>query len=53
MAGTISQKQRRHIAGRPELEAREGGGFLHSIDDAQKVLDAYRIGQVKILGENA
>lgn len=53
MAGKISQKQLRHIAGRPELEARGGGGFLNSVDDAQKVLDAYRIGQVKILGKSA
>ncbi|WP_339489674.1 hypothetical protein [Pseudomonas sp. EL_65y_Pfl2_R95] len=53
VAGKISQKQLRHIAGRPELEARGGGGFLNSVDDAQKVLDAYRIGQVKILGKNA
>ncbi|WP_350601226.1 DUF637 domain-containing protein [Pseudomonas sp. 65/3-MNA-CIBAN-0223] len=53
VAGKISQKQLRHIAGRPELEARGGGGFLNSIDDAQKVLDAYRVGQVKILGKNA
>lgn len=51
MAVKISQKQLRHIAGRPELEARGGGGFLNSVDDAQKVLDAYRIGQVKILGK--
>lgn len=53
MAGKVSQKQLRHIAGRPELEARGGGGFLNSVDDAQKVLDAYRIGEVKILGKNA
>ena len=53
VAGKVSQKQLRHIAGRPELEARGGGGFLNSVDDAQKVLDAYRIGQVKILGKNA
>ncbi|WP_178076279.1 DUF637 domain-containing protein, partial [Pseudomonas sp. 2822-15] len=53
VAGKISQKQLRHIAGRPELEARGGGGFLNSVDDAQKVLDAYRMGQVKILGKNA
>lgn len=53
VAGKVSQKQLRHIAGRPELEARGGGGFLNSVDDAQKVLDAYRIGEVKILGKNA
>nr|WP_256575636.1 DUF637 domain-containing protein [Pseudomonas sp. NFPP11] len=53
VAGKVSQKQLRHIAGRPELEARGSGGFLNSVDDAQKVLDAYRIGQVKILGKNA
>ncbi|TWC13361.1 MULTISPECIES: hemagglutinin repeat-containing protein [unclassified Pseudomonas] len=53
VASKISQKQLRHIAGRPELEARGGGGFLNSVDDAQKVLDAYRTGQVEILGKNA
>lgn len=53
VTGKISQKQLRHIAGRPEFEARGGGGFLNSIDDAQKVLDAFRVGQVKILGKNA
>jgi RHS repeat-associated protein len=49
----ISQKQFRHIAGRPELEARGGGGFLNSVSDAQKVLDAYHAGHVKVLGKNA
>ncbi len=53
VAGKISQKQLRHIAGRPELEARGGGGYLNSVDDAQRVLDAYRIGNVTILGKNA
>ncbi|MFG0382588.1 filamentous hemagglutinin N-terminal domain-containing protein [Pseudomonas sp. zbq_18] len=49
----ISQKQLRHIAGTQQLEARGGGGFLNSVSDAQKVLDAYHAGQVKILGRNA
>ncbi|HFZ2547897.1 TPA: DUF637 domain-containing protein, partial [Pseudomonas aeruginosa] len=49
----ISQKQLRHIAGTQQLEARGGGGFLNSVSDAQKVLDAYHTGQVKILGRNA
>ncbi|HGN3424672.1 TPA: DUF637 domain-containing protein, partial [Pseudomonas aeruginosa] len=42
----ISQKQLRHIAGTQQLEARGGGGFLNSVSDAQKVLDAYHTGQV-------
>ena len=49
----ISPKQLRHIAGTQQLEARGGGGFLNSVSDAQKVLDAYHTGQVKILGRNA
>ncbi len=49
----ISQKQLRHIAGTQQLEARGGGGFLSSVSDAQKVLDAYHAGQVKVLGKNA
>lgn len=49
----ISQKQLRHIAGTQQLEARGGGGFLNSVSDAQKLLDAYHTGQVKILGRNA
>jgi len=49
----ISQKQLRHIAGTQQLEARGGGGFLSSVSDAQKVLDAYHAGQVRVLGKNA
>ncbi|MGC6563841.1 hypothetical protein ACP0G2_26590, partial [Escherichia coli] len=35
VAQKISQKQLRHIAGRPELAARGGGGYLNSVEDAQ------------------
>jgi filamentous hemagglutinin len=52
VSSKISQKQLRHIAGKPEFDARPGGGYLNSVDDAQKVLDAYRSGQATILGKN-
>lgn len=48
IANKVGQKQLRHIAGRTEYR---GGGFLNSVDDAQKVLDAYRRGSVNILGK--
>jgi hypothetical protein len=51
VAVQVSQKQFRHIAGRPEHAAR-GGGYLNSIDDAQAVLDAYRSGSATILGRH-
>ncbi|MFT4173663.1 MAG: hemagglutinin repeat-containing protein [Rhodocyclaceae bacterium] len=53
VAASISQKQMRHIAGRPELTARGGGGYLNSLDDAQAVLDAYRSGTAPILGRTS
>ena len=43
----VSQKQLRHIDGRPEYR---GGGHLASRQDAQKMLDAYHDGSAKILG---
>lgn len=49
----ISNKQLRHIAGRPELAARGGGSFLDSMADAQAVLDAYRSGSATILGRSS
>ena len=49
----VSQKQMRHIAGCPELKARNKGGYLNSISDAQAVLDAFHSGRAKILGKNA
>ncbi len=49
VAPRVSQKQLRHIAGRPEHTAR-GGGFLNSLEEAQAVLDAYRAGRATILG---
>lgn len=53
IATEISQKQMRHIAGRPELAARGGGGYLDSIADAQAVLDAYHSGTARILGKTS
>jgi hypothetical protein len=49
----VSQKQLRHIAGRPELAARGGGEHLNSVDDAQAVLDAYHSGSATILGKTS
>jgi hypothetical protein len=49
---TVSQKQLRHIAGRPEFAARGGGGYFNSVDDAQAVLDAYHSGSATILGKS-
>ena len=49
----VSQKQMRHIAGRPELKARNRGGYFNSISDAQAVLDAFHSGRAKILGKTA
>lgn len=40
ISNRISQKQLRHVKGRPE-HAQRGGGYLESMEDAQKVLDAY------------
>ncbi len=40
------QKQARHIAG----TAKQGGGFLNSLDDAQAVLDAVHSGNARFLG---
>ncbi|MDW6092467.1 hypothetical protein SBX64_07910 [Vibrio rhizosphaerae] len=45
----ISQKQMRHVAGRKEYR---GGGFMDSLDDAQKVLDAYNSGKSNIIGKS-
>jgi hypothetical protein len=50
VAGKVSrQKQWRHVAGRREYR---GGGILNSLDDAQKVLGAYRSGSTTILGRS-
>jgi len=49
----ISQKQNRHTAGTQLLAERGSVGSVNSVSDAQKVLDAYHAGQVKILGKNA
>ncbi len=45
----VSQKQNRHIEGRPEYR---GGGTMASKADAQEVLDAYHSNNVQILGKN-
>ncbi|MEJ6405104.1 two-partner secretion domain-containing protein [Yoonia sp. 2307UL14-13] len=47
---TVSQKQNRHIDGRPEYR---GGGTLSSQADAQRVLDAYHSGDAVILGQTS
>lgn len=46
------QRQFRHLLGRAEA-ARRGGGYMNSVGDAQRVLDAYHAGQTEILGTNA
>jgi hypothetical protein len=50
IARKISQKQLRHVHGRPEWEARGQGSYLKSSDDAQAVLDAVHNGNARILG---
>ncbi|MCG2583851.1 RHS repeat domain-containing protein [Massilia sp. TS11] len=45
----ISQKQLRHIGGRNEYR---GGGYLDSVESAQKVLNAYHSGSATILGKS-
>lgn len=45
----ISQKQNRHIAGRKEYR---GGGYLDSVEDAQKVLDSFNSGSANIIGKS-
>ena len=52
VASKISQKQLRHVGGRPEHAAR-GGGYLDSVDDAQAVLDSYKSGSGTIIGESS
>jgi hypothetical protein len=52
VASKISQKQFRHLAGRPELAARGSGGYMNSMADAQTVLDAYRNGSATVLGQH-
>ena len=46
----ISQKQLRHVEGRPEYR---GGGQMKSASDAQKVLDAYHSGEARVIGKNS
>ena len=53
IATEVSQKQFRHIAGRPEIAARDGGSYLNSKADAQAVLDAYHSGSATILGKSS
>jgi YD repeat-containing protein len=47
------QRQFRHVAGTKQLAARNGGGYLDSVADAQKVLDAFHSGSAKILGRSS
>ena len=46
----ISQKQYRHIEGRPEWVARGRGGHLSTLAEAQSILDAFHAGTAEILG---
>lgn len=46
-----SQKQLRHLAGTAE-NAKNGGGFMNSVADAQSVLDAVHSGKATLLGTN-
>lgn len=50
VATQVSQKQLRHVLGRPEYR---GGGYLNSVDDANAVLKAYHSGNAVILGKSA
>ena len=50
IATATSQKQNRHIVGRPEYR---GGGYLGSADDAQRVLNEYHNGTTTIIGQTA
>lgn len=45
----VSQKQLRHITGRNEYR---GGGHIDSVQNAQKVLDAYHSGTANVLGKS-
>ncbi len=49
IAPQVSQKQLRHVLGRPEHAAR-GGGYMISMEDAQAVLDAYHAGSATVIG---
>ena len=48
----ISQKQLRHVKDRPE-HAQRGGGYMESMEDAQKALDAYHAEEAVILGKSS
>ncbi|PID60162.1 MAG: hypothetical protein CSB44_11805 [Gammaproteobacteria bacterium] len=45
------QKQFRHIYGRMEWERAKKNGYLKSLAEAQKILDAFHAGEVTILGK--
>lgn len=52
LSKTVSrQKQLRHLAGTAE-NAKNGGGFMNSLADAQSVLDAVHSGKATLLGTN-
>jgi hypothetical protein len=46
----VSQKQYRHIKGRPEWISRGRPGYFDTLADAQEVLDAAHSGRATILG---
>ncbi|MEZ4234679.1 MAG: hypothetical protein R3F59_00630 [Myxococcota bacterium] len=51
MGAQVSQKQLRHVGGRPEWQARGQGGYLKSVEDAQSVLDAAHSGGARVVGK--
>ncbi len=44
-----AQRQSRHVQGTPQYGSGQGGGYLHSADDAQRVLDAFHRGTADIV----
>jgi RHS repeat-associated protein len=46
----VSQRQLRHVKGRQEWIDRGEGSYLHSMNDAQAVLDAVHNGTARVLG---
>jgi RHS repeat-associated protein len=46
------QRQARHVIGTREYGSGSGGGYFQSVDDAQRVLDAFHSGNADILNIN-